>query len=577
MTPDESKVLINAWLKAKLDEDADIRDMPEGERHRITIVKVREPWRPDEPVRTLDQAALEALISRDPTLNTLYQVGEEDPLQDRTDKDLRREGFLKPLKDARVNRILDDTTIARPLVIDLFRQANVELDEQSDGFRAAVRFMLVALEQLAEASWQRDDVHWRRWSGHDPADALLQSLSPMPPLTAFVQVQPEQMNTTPPSAVPAAVTGARLSDAAESYIAESLNSRVFKQTRADEVRAAVRAFEGWLGKPGIMSDVTPAVAGTFRKDMAFYPSNAAKRPEYRNLTVPERIQKAKMSSESRVVSSVTLNGKYMDPLRGLWDWAISAGQTTGNPFLGIKVRVAKAAAKPAKRRTDFTSDHLKKLFGSTVFTGSMGDEGKRQYQPGPHRIDDWRYWLPLLALFTGARLNELCGLLLSDFDERDGVAFIHIRVSSEEQSLKSAAADRLVPVHTELTTLGLIERVNRLRSAKETKLFPNLTPGPRGYLSDAPSKFFGKLIDRMLGEDTNVVFHSFRHTFISALRRSGVERDVRTALVGHDEDDSIRNDVHDEYGEQAFNRLVEAVRNVDWPGLDLSAIRLPTP
>jgi integrase len=134
-----------------------------------------------------------------------------------------------------------------------------------------------------------------------------------------------------------------------------------------------------------------------------------------------------------------------------------------------------------------------------------------------------------------------------------------------------------VPVHPTLVELGLVARVDRLRGLGEERLFPSLRPGRRGYLSDLPSKFFAKLIDRMLGKDPSLVFHALRHTFISALRSAGVEREVRVALVGHDEQDSIRNAVHDSYGVEAFGRLKSAVNLVGWPGLDLSSVRLAGP
>jgi hypothetical protein len=44
MTPEDAKALIDEWLLRKLDEDADIRDLRPGERHRIVVFRHTEPW-----------------------------------------------------------------------------------------------------------------------------------------------------------------------------------------------------------------------------------------------------------------------------------------------------------------------------------------------------------------------------------------------------------------------------------------------------------------------------------------------------------------------------------------------------
>jgi hypothetical protein len=50
----------------------------------------------------------------------------------------------------------------------------------------------------------------------------------------------------------------------------------------------------------------------------------------------------------------------------------------------------------------------------------------RIYDAGPYRIRDHRFWLPLLALFSGARLGELCQLSVDDVREIEGVWCLEI-------------------------------------------------------------------------------------------------------------------------------------------------------
>jgi hypothetical protein len=66
------------------------------------------------------------------------------------------------------------------------------------------------------------------------------------------------------------------------------------------------------------------------------------------------------------------------------------------------------------------------------------------------------------------------------------------------------------------------------------------------------------------------VFHSFRHTFIDALRAAGVSKEINSALVGHS-----NGGVHEQYGAKEIarrygKRLSGAVARVSYAGLDLS-------
>ena len=175
--------------------------------------------------------------------------------------------------------------------------------------------------------------------------------------------------------------------------------------------------------------------------MTFYPSNASKKVDYRDLTVVDRIAKSKASGDTGTVVTSTLNNKYIEPLRGIFDWAITVGRIETNPFAGIRAKAARKDRRKPRRRS-FTVPELREFFRSPVFTGSAASRYQRLYKPGKHRVDDWRYWLPLIALFSGARLNEICGLYLSDFDVLDGVDHFHIQETQEDQSNKSLAANQ---------------------------------------------------------------------------------------------------------------------------------------
>jgi integrase len=133
------------------------------------------------------------------------------------------------------------------------------------------------------------------------------------------------------------------------------------------------------------------------------------------------------------------------------------------------------------------------------------------------------YWLPLLELYTGARIEELCSLYLEDFKVEHGVNVISIN-GNHDKKLKSNAAERLIPIHPELEHLGLLKHVKKLRTRKEERLFPELSRGRDGC-SQTPSRWFGKFKLRLGITSQFKVFHSFRHTVANALKQADVPRD----------------------------------------------------
>ena len=60
-------------------------------------------------------------------------------------------------------------------------------------------------------------------------------------------------------------------------------------------------------------------------------------------------------------------------------------------------------------------------------------------------------WVPLIGLFSGMRLGEICGLRTTDVQLESDTYFFNVAESGEDdRRLKTAAATRRVPVHSEL-------------------------------------------------------------------------------------------------------------------------------
>jgi integrase len=84
--------------------------------------------------------------------------------------------------------------------------------------------------------------------------------------------------------------------------------------------------------------------------------------------------------------------------------------------------------------------------------------------------------------------------------------------------------------------LGLIDYVEALRAAREPRLFPELNRDPdKGYGKPAGSWFNERLLGKKLKMERNgkKVFHSFRHSFATALERLDLSERVIAQVMGH--------------------------------------------
>ena len=172
----------------------------------------------------------------------------------------------------------------------------------------------------------------------------------------------------------------------------------------------------------------------------------------------------------------------------------------------------------------------------------MYTEGERP----PGGQGEAAYWLPLLALFTGARLGELTALRASDVTDDELVGAVCIYITADAKAgkrLKTKHSARAVPVHPWLIEIGFLDYVAAQAKARGEKawLFPKVAPGTTG--ARAFSKWFGRYIGAHGITDPTKVFHSFRHAFPDALRVADVSREVNRALLGHTD-----TSVHGKYG-----------------------------
>lgn len=211
---------------------------------------------------------------------------------------------------------------------------------------------------------------------------------------------------------------------------------------------------------------------------------------------------------------------------------------------------------------------MQAIFDGPLFTGCKSERFRAQ--PGDTDMSgtSW-FWLPLLGLWTGARLNELCQLRLEDVDEDGGIPFLHFREGDAAQRIKGGKK-RIVPLHPQLLDLGFLRYVAAQRGAGEERVFPTLHPGPSGYYSDRPSRDFSAYLKALGIKTDKTSFHSFRHGMKDALRAGGVNADINDILLGH-----ALHGMAARYGAGGapLAILYEAICKAEYPGLSLRRVR----
>ncbi len=171
-----------------------------------------------------------------------------------------------------------------------------------------------------------------------------------------------------------------------------------------------------------------------------------------------------------------------------------------------------------------------------------------------------KFWLPLLALFTGARMEEMCQLRASQVNQVDGVWCLNIAQEYPDQSVKTAE-DRIVPLHPfRIDQLGFHHYA--LSRAPEDRIFPDLkrVNDRWGHYASRDFRTFKKACGIDAPKNTKV-FHSFRHNVETILQDLEVDQKYINQLTGHAEKgESAR------YGKPNIELIYErAVLALPWP------------
>lgn len=438
--------------------------------------------------------------------------------------------------------------------------------------QSVLRSSLEVIRRLKE----REAGNW----GGSPSDPLLLTTTPgstagYAPATSTVAIS---VPTTIGTPVPPATTNVpTMEELIEAFFREKRKASASGGgTGFDKYEGEFRASLEWFRQ---YFDGFKAPSAYQKRDFVDYKNALLEVPKnfqkfFPGRTIKEVIVENKKARRPTLDAN-TIKNKRLGDLKTFFRWLHSNDYITVNPMDGVSVTQSKNAST-RQRRYPFSIGDLNKIFQSPAFRDLSVHRG---LGTNDNLSEAHKYWLPLLALYTGCRMAELAQLQCADLVTLEGSLFVRIseEVKAEtkdrslRKSVKNAGSDRLMPVHPELINLGFDKFVAAAKASTNDRLFPGCERSKADGSFTPYSKFFARFLKKVgVKKDQMLAFHSFRHNFEDAMREAGLDQHIRYRLAGRADNHSSAG-----YGNgHRPARLLEEISKIQYPGLDLSHLEV---
>lgn len=369
-----------------------------------------------------------------------------------------------------------------------------------DAFRASTG--------LTDDQWAKNEPSLRREMRKARRDQIRELLSRAESLDGYFFGQPTQTAPMPPQ-----TRSAPLGKAIQDFMAE--HAPQWSDQMAARAQAFLSVLVEYFGPDRSMANITRQDAAEMKKLVQALPVNRNTKPETKDLPLMEAIN----APGVRKVSVKTVNN-HMAMFYRFWNWAEKHGHAPHKLFEGMNMKVAKAK-KAAEGRKAYSKDETAKLYAE--LTGNASGLVKKP----DHK------WGALLGLYTGARLREIAQLDVEDIRQEGAIWYLDINADGEKKSLKTPAAKRRVPIHSDLIRLGFLDWVQA--QAGQPRLFMAFSYNAKEGYGRNLGRWFNTVFLPGLGlKESGLVFHSLRHTMVTRLAQAGVPEPLYQEIVGHE-------------------------------------------
>lgn len=334
-------------------------------------------------------------------------------------------------------------------------------------------------------------------------------------------------------------SGHKLGSVMDAYLSEIKPTLIVRSY--NEQRDCLKFLTDWLGADYQLSKLDDSKAREAKELVRSTPNHRNKMGLTKGHDLMTQISIAQQHN-LQTLSTTSIN-KYLGYFGSFFAWAKRNKYVQDNPFFGMRV---KAAAKKNSRRQMFAKDEVLKI------ANNLGNSDLVKNKSN--------YWGAMIAIYTGARRNEIAALLPEDVkrDEASGIWYFDITDEQEEgKVLKTESAKRVVPIHSKLLEKGFLKFVDesRLKQGKtkhkdgyEPRLLYDLTFTEHEKWGRNLGRWFNGHYLKKIGLKTpKKTLHSLRHSFITHLNMAGVEVSTIMSLAGH-EPDTVHIESYTHYG-----------------------------
>lgn len=243
-----------------------------------------------------------------------------------------------------------------------------------------------------------------------------------------------------------------------------------------------------------------------------------------------------MASKKKALDNETL-ALHHRSLSAFFNYLVENDAIGRSPMKGFKLPKKLKARKVRKVLRLFTDADMGKIFDPATFIPWASEH--------PHR-----WWCPILALYTGARIGEIAQLHVEDVTHAPNGSLsiqIHAVIDPDladkeiqsRMSVKGETAIRSIPLADPVLAAGFREFLADLKRHGHRRLFPHLSAGVNRKTGETNARYaaavqreFGSYL-KGLGFPKGVGFHAFRHTLASDLDDLGIQEADVALITGH--------------------------------------------
>lgn len=254
----------------------------------------------------------------------------------------------------------------------------------------------------------------------------------------------------------------------------------------------------------------------FRNDILKNLPKEQNKKEFRDKTTKEMIEITnKMKFDKIGISTIN---KHLRRVHQVFEWGASNDYVNKNLTKDLKIVDKKKSKKQKTAKVPYSEKDLKKIFEQSPW---FNEDITKTLRYNPEYV-----FIPLLALFTGAKPSELAQLKLSAFKTQNGILGIDFN-----QMIKTTDSERFTPLSQTLIDLDIIRYVKYQKKQKSTQLFPEVK-----VYKDNGTNFtnaFTIYNRKYITEEDNKTFYSFRHLVNQMLKNKRIPTYIINDITGH--------------------------------------------